>query len=133
MSRDRGLRLQNALAAYLRQWWPDAESAGAGRPGSDVLRTPGVVWENKTSGQGKRNIGAWIDQAAGHRSSTSHGRPRRQNGVTGEMAIVVYWPPGLGEARTGQAIAMLPLAELMLLLEDGKWTATDSLDAEASE
>ena len=27
VSRDRGVRLQNALAAYLRTWWPDAASA----------------------------------------------------------------------------------------------------------
>lgn len=106
MSRDRGIRLQNALADYLRQWWPSAESAGAGRPGSDVLGTPGIVWENKTSGKGNRNIGAWIDQVRGH-----------ARGNLAVPAVVVYWPPGVGEKRPGLTIAMLPLAELMELLE----------------
>jgi len=49
MSRNRGLNLQNGLARYLQSWWPSAESAGAGRPGTDILGTPGVVWENKTA------------------------------------------------------------------------------------
>jgi hypothetical protein len=104
--------LQNALAAYLRQWWPSAESAGSGRPGSDVLGTPGIVWENKTSGKGSRNIGAWIDQAAGHkRSMTDHARPD-----AADLAVVVYWPPGLGDKRAEQAVAMLPLGDLARLL-----------------
>jgi hypothetical protein len=105
MSRDRGLRLQNALAAYLRQWWPSAESAGAGRPDSDVLGTPGIVWENKTSGKGGRNIGAWIEQAEGH--------ARGNRSVT---HVVVYWPPGIGERRPELAVAMLPLGDLTALL-----------------
>jgi hypothetical protein len=118
MSRDRGVRLQNALAAYLRQWWRDAESAGSGRPGSDVLKTPGVVWENKTSGSGHRNIGAWIDQAAKHKR-TWPGQPQDESS---DLPIVVYWPPGVGDARPALAIAMLPLGELMPLLERAGYT-----------
>lgn len=108
MSRDRGIRLQNALAAYLRAWWPSAESAGSGRPGTDVLGTPGVVWECKTSGKGSRNIGAWIDQARSHVVG---------NGQV--PAIVVYFPAGLGERTTDHAVAMLPLGELVGLLVAG--------------
>lgn len=119
MSRDRGVRLQNALAAYLRRWWPDAESAGSGRPGTDVTRTPGIVWENKTAGKGSRNIGAWIDQAQGH--------ARGNNSV---IHVVAYWPPGVGEKRPELAIAMLPLPELMGLLEDGGWTPVKPLAVE---
>lgn len=107
MSRDRGVRLQNALAAYLRQWWPSAESAGSGRPGSDVLGTPGIVWENKTSGKGSRNIGAWIDQANGH-----------ARGNQSVPHVVVYWPPGVGDKRPELAIAMLPLPDLTRLLRE---------------
>ncbi len=104
MSRDRGIRLQNALAAYLRQWWPSAESAGSGRPGTDVLGTPGIVWECKTSGKGSRNIGAWIDQAGSHARSDD------------DVPVVVYWPPGIGERRVELTVAMLPLGELVRLL-----------------
>lgn len=108
MSRDRGIRLQNALAAYLRQWWPSAESAGSGRPGTDVAGTPGVVWENKTA-TGKRAIGAWIDQARSHVKITD-GAP--------DVEVVVYWPPGVGEDRPGKAIAMMPLATMVRLLRE---------------
>ena len=107
MSRDRGLRLQNALARYLAAWWPSAESAGSGRPGTDVLGTPGIAWECKTAGKGSRNIGAWLDQARGHK--------RPGDG----LAVVVYYPPGVGELSSGNAIAMLPLADLVTLLKEG--------------
>jgi len=106
VSRDRGVRLQNALAAYLRTWWPSAESAGSGRPGTDVLGTPGVVWECKTSGTGKLSIGAWIDQAVSHAPHV-------------EMPhVVVYFPPGLGEKRVDRTVAMLPLGDLVRLLQE---------------
>lgn len=36
----RGYRTQKVVADYLKTWWPYAESAGAGRQGSDILGTP---------------------------------------------------------------------------------------------
>ena len=104
MSRDRGLELQRALARYLSAWWPSAESTPNGRPGSDVLGTPGIVWENKTAGKGGRNIGAWLDQAAKHKRAGE------------DLPVVVYWPPGVGEGRPHLAVAMLPLPVLVELL-----------------
>lgn len=101
MSRDRGLRLQNALAAYLRQWWPSAESAGSGRPGSDVLGTPGIVWENKTAAR-FRPV-EWTRQAQGHVRA-------------GQIPVCVYWPVGVGDASPGRALAILPLPDLVSLL-----------------
>jgi hypothetical protein len=113
VSRDRGLRLQNALAAYLRQWWPSAESAGSGRPGSDVLGTPGIVWENKTSAQVRAVT--WIDQVKSHRRRSI------------DLPVVVYWPPLLGDQRAELAVAMLPLGELIQLLHEAGWTAERSV------
>lgn len=113
MSRDRGLRLQNALADYLRNWWPDAESAGAGRQGRDVLRTPGVWWENKTGADGEHRPGQFMRQAvkgaleAAHPEGPTHGH---------DIPVVVWWPPGVGNMRPELAVAMLPLTELMDLL-----------------
>jgi hypothetical protein len=102
MSRNRGLDLQNVLARYLAvSGWPSAESAGAGRPGSDVLGTPGIVWENKTPR--RFNPYAWAAQAARH--------VRR-----GELPVCVYWPDGVGERRPELALAIVPLPEIVKLI-----------------
>jgi hypothetical protein len=103
MSRDRGLRLQNALARYLSAWWPSAESAGSGRKGRDVLGTVGVWWENKTDADGEHRPGAYMRQAAKGAS------------MFDDLPVVVWWPPGV--ANPEKAIAQLPLANLMRLLE----------------
>src|SRR5215469_5835354 len=113
MSRARGLALQNALARYLQAWWPSAESAGAGRNGRDILGTPGVAFENKTSFAGTSPRAA-LKQAV-------------QNAGDYQLPVLVYWPPrdknspsepGVGARRPHEAIAMLPLPHLMQLLED---------------
>jgi hypothetical protein len=108
MSRDRGLRLQNALARYLSAWWPSAESAGAGRPGSDVLGTPGIVWENKTPRRFDPYV--WAVQAAGHAER-------------GELPVCVYWPDGVGDRRPELALGILPLPQLVALIvrDDDFW------------
>jgi hypothetical protein len=36
----RGYRTQRVVSDYMRQWFPFADSAGAGRTGSDVLNVP---------------------------------------------------------------------------------------------
>jgi hypothetical protein len=106
VSHDRGLRLQNALAAYLRHWWPLAESAGAGRNGTDVTNTPGVVWESKTAREFKPTM--FVRQA-----KASAGRA---------LPVVVYWPDGCGDKSAPDALAILPLRCLMLLLEEAEYT-----------
>lgn len=112
MSRDRGTRLQNALTDYLRNWWPDAESAGSGRQGRDVLHTPGVWWENKTAADGEHRPGQFMRQAV--RGAAETGNEKYQ--IRGDIPVVVWWPPGVGGARPELAVAMLPLPELMDLL-----------------
>jgi hypothetical protein len=106
VSRDRGLRLQNALAAYLRQWWPSAESAGSGRSGSDVLGTPGIVWENKTPR--KFDPYGWAKQAAGHARD-------------GELPVCVYWPDKVGDRRPEFALAIVPLPVMVTLLKHAEY------------
>ena len=105
MSRSRGLALQNAHARYLSAWWPSAESAGAGRPGSDVLGTPGIVWENKTPR--KFEPYAWAMQAAGHAKA-------------GELPVCVYWPDGVGDRRPELALAIVPLPSMIMVLTEGR-------------
>jgi hypothetical protein len=116
MSRDRGIRLQNALARYLSDWWPSAESAGSGRPGSDILGTPGVAWECKTARQFRP--AGWVRQAKAHAITR------------GIVPVVVYWPDGVGESTPGAAMAILPLPELIDLLAAGGYTS--ALPAERS-
>lgn len=119
MSRDRGSRLQNALASYLRNWWEHAESAGAGRNGRDVLGTPGVWWENKTAEDGEHRPGQFMRQAvkgaAGPEGACSVADCGPGCGRH-DLPVVVWWPPGAGKERPELAIAMLPLPELMDLL-----------------
>ena len=103
VSRSRGLVLQNALARYLTAWWPHAESAGAGRPGTDVLGTPGIVWENKTPR--RFDPFAWSNQA--------HLHAKR-----GEIPVCVYWPDGVGMRRPEFALAIVPLPLLLDVLEE---------------
>lgn len=105
MSRSRGLVLQNALARYLSAWWPHAESAGAGRQGSDVLGTPGIVWECKTPR--RFDPFTWVVQAAGHARA-------------GELPVCVYWPDGVGDRRPELALAIVPLPSIVALLTEGR-------------
>lgn len=113
MTRARGGVLQNALARYLIPWWPHAESAGAGRQGTDVLGTPGVVWECKTADDFKRDFRPqqWISQARAHARAD-------------DVPVVVYFPRGIGEANTPNALAILPVHVLIRMLEEAGYTAT---------
>ena len=122
MSRARGNALQNALARYLARWWVHAESAGAGRNGSDVLGTPGVVWECKTAADFKRDFrpAAWVAQAATH-ARTPGGGFNLDDGEY-DLPVVVYYPPGIGEMNTGNALAIVPLHVLMRVLEEAQYT-----------
>lgn len=107
MTRARGSALQNALAAYLAAWWPHAESAGAGRQGTDVLGTPGVVWECKTADDFRRDFrpAAWIRQARTHATGA-------------DVPVVVYFPRGIGALSTYAAMAIVPMHVLMQLLNE---------------
>lgn len=114
MTRDRGIRLQAALAAYLTRWWPNAESTPSGRPGSDVTGTPGVVWECKT---------------AAKFSPQEFARQARRHARAGELPVTVYFPPGVGAGSTGQALAILPLDVMMRVLADAEWAPRPAGDA----
>lgn len=126
MTRARGNRLQNALAAYLTAWWPHAESAGAGRQGTDVTGTPGVVWECKTASEFKRDFrpAQWVAQARSHGAAgvILRGDPLSVQPEQAPVPVVVYYPPGIGEANTGAALAIMPMHVLMRLLTDGAYT-----------
>jgi hypothetical protein len=115
VSRARGNRLQNALAAYLTRWYPHAESAGAGRNGTDVLGTPGVVWECKTAAEFKRDFrpAQWVAQARLHAEDGMIINP--------PVPVVVYFPPGIGEQNTANTLAIVPMHVLMRLLVEAEY------------
>lgn len=95
----RGADTQNVVATWFRgRGWPHAESAGAGRPGVDVLGLPGLSVEVKA----RRDFSplAWIRQA------------RLQPGVP----IVVHRPDGMGPATVEDWPVTMRLADLTELL-----------------
>lgn len=79
----RGMRTQKLVAEYLREIWPFADTAGAGRSGQDILNTPGFAGEVKA--QSRVNLGAWLRQAA-------------VNAGEDEIPYVVFRINGQGEA-----------------------------------
>ena len=117
MSRQRGSALQNALAKYLASWWPHAESAGAGRQGTDVLGTPGVAWECKTATDFRRDFrpNEWVAQSKQHAICKHCDAPECDH--QRDVPVVVYFPPGIAKASAQHALAIVPLHVLMHLLE----------------
>lgn len=118
MTDARGRMLQNMLARYLQVWWPLAESAGAGRQGTDVINTPGVSWECKTVRDFARNFRPqdWVRQARGH------GRD--------ELPVVVCFPGKIGGTRVDAALAIVPLQDMMALLQSSGYTPLTWADLE---
>jgi hypothetical protein len=100
VSRDRGNRAAGWVAAYLREWFPDAEKTPNSRPGRDIENTLGMAIEVKTSSEWRPN--AWMKQAAGYV-------------LDGELGVLIYLPPGMGETRVAEAMAIVPLRVLMPL------------------
>ena len=97
----RGYETQRIVADYLRaNGWPYAESAGAGRTGSDITGTLGLDWEIKA--RRALNLTALLQQLAA-----------RDDGLIGVGVVRV---DGTGPATVHQWPAVLPLASLVALL-----------------
>ena len=97
----RGSATQTAVARWFASHgWPHAESAGAGRPGVDVLGLPGLAVEVKA----RRDLRPleWVRQAAG--------RPG--------LPVVVFRPDGIGEANVDAWPCIVRLDHLTALLRD---------------
>lgn len=67
-----------------------------------MLGTPGIVWENKTAAEFSPL--AFVRQAKSHAAD-------------GQVHVSVYWPVGVGERSAGATLAILPLDELIELLD----------------
>lgn len=99
----RGYKSQKIVAEYLAaNGFGYAESAGAGRTGSDITGTVGIDWEVKA--RRGLNLNALLQQLSD-----------RENG---DLGIGVIRPDGYGEAKITQWPAVLPLASLVWLLRE---------------
>jgi hypothetical protein len=97
----RGADTQATVARWFQgNGWPHAESAGAGRQGSDITGIPGLACEVKA----RRAYSplAWLRQA-----SAGHGLP-----------FVIHRPDGLGPASVDRWPVTLRLSDFTTLLHD---------------
>jgi hypothetical protein len=99
----RGYATQRLVADYLTEWWPYAESTGAGRSGTDITGTPGVDWEVKA----RREL-----------RLTETMRQLAERAKDGTVPVAVIRPDGWGPARLPDWPAVLPLSALVQLLLD---------------
>ena len=96
----RGYRTQKVVADYLKQWYPYAESTGAGRQGSDIV---GVPYDIEVKAVTKFSPLAWIKQIKERKSD--------------KLGFVILRCNGQGE-KPEDYIALMPLNRLMELLND---------------
>ena len=94
----RGYRTQKCVAEYLKTWFPYADSAGAGRQGSDVT---GVPFDIEVKARSAFQPKEWLDQT----------RKR----ADGKLSIVVMRFNSQGE-DAGEYGAMLRFSDLIQLL-----------------
>ena len=98
--KQRGSQTQTTVARWFAaHGWPYAESAGSGRPGSDITGIPGLACEVKA----RRGFSplAWIRQA-----TNGHGLP-----------FVVHRPDGMGPATVAEWPVTLRLSDFTTLLQ----------------
>lgn len=94
----RGYRTQKVVADYLKQFYPYAESTGAGRQGSDILGTP---YDIEVKAVTKFSPLGWIKQIKERKSD--------------KLGFVVLRCNGQGE-KAGEYLVLLPLQDFMKVL-----------------
>jgi hypothetical protein len=97
----RGYRTQKVVADYLKQWFPYADTAGAGRQGEDILNVPTISIEVKARADFQPL--AWIKQA--------------ELNAAGKLPMVIMRCNGQGE-DAGQYLAFVKLKDIMPILAD---------------
>lgn len=95
----RGYRTQKVVADYLKRWYPYAESAGAGRTGSDVIGIPFDIEVKARTG---------FDPLAAIKQLKS-----RQGD---KLGFVVLRMNGQGE-NAEDYVALMPLKDLITFIE----------------
>jgi hypothetical protein len=95
----RGYRTQKIIADYLKDFWPFADTAGAGRQGEDILNIPTLSIEVKARADFQPL--AWIKQAASN--------------ANGKMPMVIMRCNGQGE-DVGEYLAFVKVKDIMPIL-----------------
>lgn len=97
----RGMRTQLLVTQYLKErGWPHAESAGAGRAGTDVLGTPDISVEVKA--RTDLNPLAWVRQA--------------EDAAEGRLPMAVFRCNGQGEDAS-KFLTLMRLEDVVNLLQ----------------
>jgi len=108
----RGYRSQKVLAMYLAEHgFPYAESAGAGRSGTDITGTIGIDWEVKA--RKDFSPGATIKQLKD-----------RHNGK--DLPVAVLRLNGQGEASVGEWVTLLRVEDFVQLLREAGYGEQDA-------
>lgn len=97
----RGYRTQKVIADYLKQWFPYADTAGAGRQGEDILNVPTISIEVKARADFQPL--AWIKQA--------------ESNAAGKLPMVIMRCNGQGE-DVGEYLAFVKVKDIMPILAD---------------
>ncbi len=105
--KQRGSATQQLVAASLRGLFPYATDAGAGRPGQDVLNTPGISVEVK---------------ARSDFSPVATLRQAKSNAKNDDIPVAVVRMNGQGPANIDDWIAFVSFGDLKRLL---KWMVDD--------
>ena len=98
--KNRGYKTQSVVAQWLKQWYPYAESTGAGRQGEDIT---GIPFSIEVKARSDFSPLAWIKQA-----ETNKG---------GKLAFVVSRCNGQGE-NAEEYLAFMRLGDLMNILRE---------------
>ena len=97
------MRSQKVVADWFRNsGWHYAESAGAGRPGIDILGMPGLAPEVKA--RRLFNMTGFLKQAVAQRKLG--------------LPFVVIRPDGYGETRVGEWAVLMTLADFTDLVKE---------------
>ena len=97
----RGYRTQKVIADYLKQWFPYADTAGAGRQGEDILNVPTISIEVKARADFQPL--SWIKQA--------------ETNAAGKLPMVIMRCNGQGE-DVGEYLAFVKVKDIMPILAD---------------
>lgn len=101
----RGMRTQLVVATSLRTLWPLADSTGAGRPGQDILNTPGYALEVKARRAFRPT--EWLRQA--------------RHNAAGLRPAVIFRPDGLGECSIDEWGVLMTLKDWKELVSESEF------------
>lgn len=85
----RGYKTQRVVALYLSQYWPYAQSVGAGAQGSDILNTPFDIEVKARTGFNPSAVLKQLKERAGGRLGFAVLRLNGQGEQAGDYAVVI--------------------------------------------